>query len=412
MSRSPSPPRFLTPHKAFHRGAAAPRRVIDTIEPYSLVKIREGLKNLLERDALKKQIADKLTTGSASRKLVFQGPNKHWYVSKHEKDSLFNFQFNGASTECSDRASCFRKIDDLKATLTAALDKAIKFWEDILNAECDNVKPEPDRFHAIRRFVQRHLYLKLPIDLENKDRDIEVHKAFIPFTAGAVQQTNGVAGSTFISIKDDCRPYVRIPIEYKDEVVKKLHAQDTIQKKVWVGARSFVPAEMKSFLAKVNYDKPIALLGKTFLQALEAEAKLVLPLLDRVAAERKSAGWTDPMIAEHRSQDVCSMLGPLGVIVFFAVFGSDDKIELNHVYNIDLMLYVSEGWLDCVALTNKEIQRVVGDGPQSLERYTGKVDSTGRMYYKDAPCALGGRARRFYERGDRHGGEDEDEDED
>jgi hypothetical protein len=203
---------------------------------------------------------------------------------------------------------------------------------------------------------------------------------------------------------------VRIPIEYKDEVVKKLHAQDTIQKKVWVGARSFVPAEMKSFLAKVNYDKPIALLGKTFLQALEAEAKLVLPLLDRVAAERKSAGWMEAMITEHRSQDVCSMLGPLGVIVFFAVFGGDEKILLNHVYNIDLMLYVSEGWLDCVALTNKEIQRVVGDGPASLDRYTGKVHSTGRMYYKDAPCALGGRARRFYERGDRHGDEDEDED--
>jgi hypothetical protein len=278
----------------------------------------------------------------------------------------------------------------------------------------------------VEAFVKEHLYLKLPF--VEKEYDVNVFGVYVPFSIESVQKTNGDTTKGYVSIKDDARPYVCIPKDFKDVLAdhdKMLKAAQTSRTRSL--ARSAKSVSMK-FLDKLDYSTPVPLLGEVFLQALEVERAVVEPALmllqmkqeSEVKASTSTSSAT--LRAAFERSNIIEVLGPLGAIVMYAVFGGPEnfvsatpKFKLADVYDTKTLSVIQRIYLDCVAIPNKRLQTLLGDDVTFIKDNTEQRHS--RLYLKGAFCSSdprpkivvpkGGRRRR-YDGGDLDNEEDDD----
>jgi hypothetical protein len=276
----------------------------------------------------------------------------------------------------------------------------------------------------VEAFVKDHLYLKLPF--LKKEYDVNVFGVFVPFSLESVQKTNG-GSARYVSVKDDARPYVCIPKDFKDVLAdhdKMLKAAQTSRTRSL--ARSAKSVSMK-FLDKLDYSTPVPLLGEVFLQALEVERAVVEPALMLLKMKQESeaaASATTPSSALKSAftrSNIIEVLGPLGAIVMYTVFGGPNNINdssgfsLTDVYDTNLLSVIQRIYFDCVAIPNKRLQTLLGDDAEVIANNTEQRHR--RLYLKGAFCSSdprpkivvvkGGRRRR-YDGGDLDNEEDDD----
>jgi hypothetical protein len=278
----------------------------------------------------------------------------------------------------------------------------------------------------VEAFVKEHLYLKLPF--VEKEFDVNVFGVYVPFSQESVEKTNGDSTKGYVSVKDDARPYVCIPKDFKDVLAdhdKMLKAAQTSRTRSL--ARSAKSVSMK-FLDKLDYSTPVPLLGEVFLQALEVERAVVEPALMLLKmkqdSEVKASATTSSatLKAAFERSNIIEVLGPLGAIVMYAVFGGPEnfvsatpKFQLADVYDTKTLSVIQRIYLDCVAIPNKRLQTLLGDDVTFIKDNTEQRHS--RLYLKGAFCSSdprpkivvskGGRRRR-YDGGDLDNEEDDD----
>jgi hypothetical protein len=140
---------------------------------------------------------------------------------------------------------------------------------------------------------------------------------------------------------------------------------------------------------KVDFVNPTPLLSDAFLQALQVEKAVCEPSILSDDIKRK-ADWKDnykKLCAARRDNDVTDYLGPLGLIVYFAVFGETTDIHLKEVYNIDLLKVIRHAYLDCIAEKNKEIQDEVRSAHARVLNVYSTGASSGRRFMLSDKCA-------------------------
>ena len=327
------------------------------------------------------------------------------------------------------------------ANINGNITNATKWWVEALKVPDCSTTPsaalptETKQYKAIHEFVKNHLQLKLPFD--RKEHGVNVFGAYIPFSTASKEKTNGNTAAQFVNPKDDARPFVCIPAEFKD-VVRDY--KDAVKLKSrsrsGLGSRSrsaLGTAGTSKFLDSISYTTAVPLLGDVFLKALQVEREIVLPELTNILniqqAELKKQNGTGTTTTaavtttaaagtDFRQvlikRNVCDVLGPLGAIVYFAVFGGSltDLDDIKNVYDIPLLTLLQRVYLDNIALSTK---KDLSSDDLLTDAFTEVVG--GRRYLKGTVCSstrkgssssFGGRRRSAYV--DSDGDDDDDED--
>lgn len=293
----------------------------------------------------------------------------------------------------------------------------IHFWnQSLLETPCEVTEDGHDGdYFTLKNFAKSHLYLKMPF--VEKKLDVNVFGIYLPFTPSSIGRTNKAEDTGIVSLKNDARPYVCIPQDfkrvlaiYKEEVEVKSKSRSRSRS----GTRTSDAGVSLSKLENIKYSQPVPLLHDTFLQALQVEKEVFEPDILSAETQRKSE-WKEKyedMNKACRDKDIGEFLGPLGTIVYFAVFGGSERMPLQAVYDLNLLKVMRHAFLDCIAETSKKVQaKIHSSNAVLLNQYTG-VFSTGRRYFAGAKCAkLGGARRRRVEDDSDDGGDDDSDDE-
>ena len=411
-------------------------------QPVSLEAVKAALKRFKDRKTYAVDLITKFErTGTPKRTaVVLPAPArgchaKHIKVTSEGKPyptALKLGKTTGDYTGYADDLACLAKTTWNDTKIQDLASAGMDWWSAALTCKpsCadDSSALGVDRhtreLRQVEAFVKDHLYLKLPF--LNKEYDVNVFGVFVPFSFESVQKTNG--GETqYVSVKDDARPYVCIPKDFKDVLAdhdKMLKAAQTSRTRSL--ARSAKSVSMK-FLDKLDYSTPVPLLGEVFLQALEVERAVVEPALMLLKMKQDSevaASTTTPSSALKSAftrSNIIEVLGPLGAIVMYAVFGGPDNFKdsspyaLTDVYDTNLLSVIQRIYFDCVAIPNKRLQTLLGDDATVINDNTEQRHR--RLYLKGAFCSSdprpkivvvkGGRRRR-YDGGDLDNEEDDD----
>jgi hypothetical protein len=320
-------------------------------------------------------------------------------------------------------AECMQISVECDPCVRDAIKMAIGFWRNVLlKKPCasDNDGHDAD-YVSLKEFAKSHLYLKMPF--YGKALDVNVFGIYVPFTSSSVQKTNNNAGG-IVSLKNDARPYVCIPKDF-EEVLKiykeEVEVKSRSRSRSGTRTRTHDAGVSLTKLENIKYSQPVPLLHDTFLQALQVEKEVFEPDILAVNAQReielskRPEGSKVVSIGDFRKacrdKDIGEFLGPLGTIVYFAVFGGSAEMPLQAVYDLNLLKVMRHAFLDCIAETSKKVQaKIHSSNAVLLDQYT-DVFNTGRRYFAGAKCAkLGGARRRRRVEDDSDDGDDDDSD--
>lgn len=272
------------------------------------------------------------------------------------------------------------------------LPKAHLFWSNCLQNPCSDDAGSHDRlYQEAKRLVKANLYIKLPYMI--REFDVNFFGVFVPFSVESRHQTNkNLEG--FVSLHNDARPFVRIPQKFKEviedyerEVERGSRSRSRSRSRSYTGSALQSRASLK--VPKVDFVNPTPLLSDAFLQALQVEKAVCEPsiLSDDIKRNADWKGNYAKLCAARRDNDVTDYLGPLGLIVYFAVFGESTLIPLKEVYNIDLLKVIRHAYLNCNAETNKHVQDKLRSSQAEILNHYSLPGVTGRRFLLTDKCA-------------------------